>query len=129
MILRRITVTITAACFLGLGLQNTASAGVIGTRDYLTAESRAETRSGQLASLDMALSRTDVQAKLIALGVNPANALTRAASLSDAELAQVTKQMQTLPAGGDGFLAVIGIVFIVLLILELTGVIDIFKKF
>ena len=30
-------------------------------------------------------------------------------------------------AGGDGFLAVIGIVFIVLLILELTGVINIFK--
>jgi uncharacterized membrane protein (Fun14 family) len=31
------------------------------------------------------------------------------------------------PAGGDA-LAVIGIVFLVLLILELTGVIDIFKK-
>ena len=36
--------------------------------------------------------------------------------------------MNTLPAGGDGFLAVLGIVFLVLLILELTGVIDIFKK-
>ena len=36
--------------------------------------------------------------------------------------------MQTLPAGGDGLLAVIGIVFIVLLILELTGVTDIFKR-
>jgi hypothetical protein len=36
--------------------------------------------------------------------------------------------MDTLPAGGDGFIAVIGILFIVLIILEWTGVIDIFKK-
>ena len=54
--------------------------------------------------------------------------MTRAATLSDAELAQVAEQMQTLPAGGDSLFAVIGIVFLVLLILELTGVIDIFKR-
>jgi len=35
--------------------------------------------------------------------------------------------MAGLPAGADA-LAVIGIVFLVLLILELVGVIDIFKK-
>jgi hypothetical protein len=121
---RQTTVAITAACFLALGLQSTASAGVIGTQAYLSAEARA----GHLADLNAALSRADVQAQLIALGVDPANAAVRAASLSDAELAQVAAEMQTLPAGGDGLLAVIGVVFIVLLILELTGVIDIFKK-
>ena len=36
--------------------------------------------------------------------------------------------MQTRPAGGASFFAVIGILFVVLLILELTGVTDIFKK-
>jgi uncharacterized membrane protein (Fun14 family) len=35
--------------------------------------------------------------------------------------------MDQMPAGGDA-LAVIGIVFLVLIILELVGVIDIFKK-
>ena len=35
--------------------------------------------------------------------------------------------MQSLPAGGDGLLAVIGVVFVVLLIFELTGVTT-FKK-
>jgi hypothetical protein len=35
--------------------------------------------------------------------------------------------MDQMPAGGD-LLAVIGIVFVILLILELVGVIDIFKK-
>lgn len=36
-------------------------------------------------------------------------------------------QVDRLPAGGSA-LAVIGVVFVVLLILELVGVIDIFKK-
>ena len=124
MAFRQIIVAITAACFLGLGFQSTASASVIGTQDYLSAEARA----GHLAGINAALSRADVQAELVSLGVNPADAVTRVAALSDAELAQVAKQMQTLPAGGDGLLAVIGIVFIVLLILELTGVTDIFKR-
>jgi len=121
---RRIIVAITASCFLGLGFHATASAGVIGTQDYLSAEARA----GHLADINAALSRADVQAKLVSLGVNPADAVTRVAALSDAELAQMADQIDTLPAGGDGLLAVIGIVFIVLLILELTGVTDIFKK-
>ncbi|MEO7385335.1 MAG: PA2779 family protein [Gammaproteobacteria bacterium] len=122
---RQLTVAITAACFLAMGLQSTASASVIGTAEYLSAESRA----GYLADINAALSRADVQAQLVALGVNPTDAASRAASLSDTELAQVAAEMQTLPAGGDGVLVVIGIVFIVLLILELTGVINIFSKF
>ncbi len=124
MAFRQLVVAITAACFLGLGLQSTASAGVIGTQDYLAAEARA----GHLAEINAAVSRADVQAQLVALGVDPAHAMTRAAALSDAELARVAEQMQTLPAGGDSLFAVIGIVFLVLLILELTGVIDIFKR-
>ncbi|MCL4791188.1 MAG: PA2779 family protein, partial [Gammaproteobacteria bacterium] len=50
------------------------------------------------------------------------------ASLTDSERADVSPRMESLPAGGDGFIAVIGIVFLVLMILEFTGVIDIFKK-
>jgi len=124
MAFRQTVVAITVACFLGLGFQSTASAGVIGTQDYLSAE----TRAAHLATVNAALSRADVQAELVSLGVDPADAVARVAALSDIELAQVSQQMQTLPAGGDSLLAVIGIVFIVLLILELTGVTDIFKR-
>ncbi|MEO8445771.1 MAG: PA2779 family protein [Gammaproteobacteria bacterium] len=122
--LRQITVALTATCFLSLGLHTTASAGIIGTDAYLSAEARA----GHLADINTALSRVDVQAQLVALGVDPANAAARAAALSDSELSRVAAEMNTLPAGGDGLLAVLGVVLIVLLILELTGVIDIFKK-
>jgi hypothetical protein len=121
---RQLIVSITAACFLALGVQSTASATVIGTSEFLSAEARA----GHLAEVNAALNRADVQASLVALGVAPAQAAARAAALSDAELAQVAAEVRTLPAGGDSLLAVIGILFVVLLILELTGVTDIFKK-
>ena len=48
-------------------------------------------------------------------------------ALSEAEVATLAGQIGEAPAGGDA-LAVIGIVFVVLVILELVGVIDIFKK-
>ena len=123
--LRQAVVAVTASCFLSLGLQaTTASAGVIGTQEYLSATDRA----GQIASIQAQLSRADVRAQLENLGVNPADAATRVASLSDQELVAVADRMDSLPAGGDGILVVIGIVFVVLFILELTGVIDIFKR-
>jgi len=56
-----------------------------------------------------------------------AAAQARVAALSDAELAQLEGRLQQLPAGG-GALGVIGAVFLVLIILEITGVIDVFKK-
>lgn len=123
--LRRTLVAITASCFLSLGLQTTtASAGVIGTAEYLSATDRA----GQVASVQATLSRADVRAQLEKYGVDPADAVARVASLTDSELADVSARMDSLPAGGDGVIAVIGILFIVLIILEWTGVIDIFKK-
>jgi hypothetical protein len=125
MTLRRTLVAITASCFLSLGLQaTTAYAGVIGTAEYLSATDRA----GQVASVQAALSRADVRAQLERYGVDPAAAAARVASLTDSELADVSARVDSLPAGGDGAFAVIGILFIVLLILEWTGVIDIFKK-
>jgi len=53
-------------------------------------------------------------------------AQARVASLSDLELAQLDGQLDSLPAGGS--LALVGAVFVVLMILEFTGVIDIFKR-
>ena len=123
--LRRTIVAITASSFLSLGLQaTTASAGVIGTQEYLSAADRA----GQIASVQASFARADVRAALEKFGVNPADASVRVASLTDQELADVSRNLDTLPAGGDGVVVVLGIVFIVLLILEWTGVIDIFKR-
>jgi hypothetical protein len=75
------------------------------------------------------LERGDVRAQLESLGVNPADAKARIASLSDAEAAQLAAQIDSLPAGADAvgtLVWAIVVVFIVLLITDLLGVTKVF---
>ena len=102
---------------------NTATAGVISTQQALSAELRAAAETQVRGSL----ARDDVRQAMQRLGVDPADADLRVASLSDAELLQMQGQLDRLPAGGDA-LAVIGVVFLVLLILELVGVTNVFNR-
>jgi len=88
----------------------------------------ATTRTQDLATVNAALAREEVRVQFEALGVEPAQIESRIAALTDAELRTLAGQMADMPAGADA-LAVIGIVFLVLLILEAVGVIDVFKKF
>jgi len=100
-----------------------ATAGVISTQQALSAEMRASTESDVRASL----ARDDVRQAMQQLGVDPDQADTRIAALSDAELLRMQGELDRLPAGGDA-LAVIGVVFLVLLILELVGVTNVFNR-
>jgi hypothetical protein len=111
-----------AAVFSG-SIQSAAHAGVIGTQQYLSAVDR----DGALARVDAVLAREEVRGQLEHYGVDAAAAQERVAALSDQELQTLADDLDRLPAGGN-LLGVVGIVFIVLLILELVGVIDIFKK-
>lgn len=121
--IRRSCVALLSLSVIALGLQQPALAGVVGTADAVAA-----TRSnGARATVDATLARADVRAGLAAMGVDPAELDGRLAALSDEEIASLAGQIESTPAGGDA-LAVIGIVFVVLIILELVGVIDIFKK-
>ena len=120
---RRACVALISVSLVSLGMQVPAAASVVGT-----AEAIATTRNdGAHAVVDAALARVDVRAKFAEMGVDAAAIDGRIAALSEEEIATLAGQIEKAPAGGDA-LAVIGIVFIVLIILELTGVIDIFKK-
>lgn len=100
-----------------------AYAGVITTQQALSAEARAATEQ----QIRTALAREDVRKAMQGYGVAAADVDARIASLSDAELLRLQGEVDRLPAGGD-LLAVIGIVFVVLLILELVGVTNIFNR-
>ncbi len=100
-----------------------AHAGVI---DSATVVEVSE-RQAHLDRVTAVLRQEAVQQRLQELGVDPLAAEARVAALSNAELAQMVEDLENAPAGGDA-LGLIGAVFLVLLILELTGVIDIFKK-
>jgi hypothetical protein len=120
---RRFVVALACASFLGIGLQAPAAAAVIGTQEFIA---RAD-RAADLAAVESFLSRAEVRDQLVALGVDPGQAAERVAALSDRELAIMADRLEELPAGGS-LLGVIGAVFVVLIILELVGVIDIFKR-
>jgi uncharacterized membrane protein YtjA (UPF0391 family) len=113
------------AVSLGMsGMISTASATVVGTRTVMLQAERADS----LARVHAALDREAVQQQLVSYGVDVEAAKARIASLSDAELRQLDGRLATLPAGA-GIVEIVGVVFVVLLILELVGVIDIFKAF
>lgn len=101
-----------------------AHAGMIGTEQAVAASTRAE----NMATVQSFMAREDVRAQLESWGVESAQATDRVAQLSDAELQQVAMNIESQPAGG-GALVIIGVVFVVLLILELVGVTNIFTSF
>ena len=120
---RHSLVAVLAVSLFASSVQSAAHAGVISTQEYLTTLDREATR----ARIDAVLAREEVRGKLEQYGVDPAETDARLAAMTDQELEQLATNLENMPAGGS-VLAVVGVVFIVLLILELTGVIDIFKK-
>jgi len=120
---RRSLVLALAASVFTASVQSAAHAGVIATQQYLSAIDRDAAR----ARIDAVLAREEVRKQLEQYGVDPVAANERIAALTDQELEQLATDLENMPAGGS-LLGVVGIVFIVLLILELVGVIDIFKK-
>jgi hypothetical protein len=120
---RRACVALLSVSVVSLGMQAPAAAGVVGTAEAIAARQD----EGARALVDATLARADVRAQLEGMGVDPGAIEGRLDALSEAEIATLAGQIEQAPAGGDA-LAVIGVVFVVLIILELVGVIDIFKK-
>lgn len=100
-----------------------SKAEMISTQSFIESSTADQTRN-ELQSL---LAREDVRQELIILGVDPADAEKRLARLSAEELQQLQGKMEELPAGGS-VLALVGAVFVVLLILEIVGVTNVFSK-
>lgn len=123
-LLQRTLVYVLALSILSLSSPVVVQAQIIGTLEAI--ESQQRTRD--LETVSSALAREEVREQMAALGVDAQQIDTRLAAMTDSELRQLAGEIESLPAGGDA-LAVIGIVFLVLLILEAVGVIDIFKKF
>ena len=109
---------------LNVASPQAAQAALVGT---LQAVEASGTRAQDLVIVNSALAREQVRGQMAAMGVDPLAVDARVARLTDSELRSLADRMEQMPAGGDA-LAVIGVVFVILIILELVGVIDIFKK-
>jgi hypothetical protein len=107
------------------GPYQSATAALIGTESVINTD-RAQNAREYLKSL---LAREDVRNALVSQGIDPREAKNRIDSLTDEEATLVADQLQELPAGGSFFttlLIVALIVFLVLLVTDITGYTDIF---
>jgi hypothetical protein len=119
---RKSSIAILSVAILNLGMANAASAAIVDTASLVTAD-----READLGMVRSRLERADVRVQMEKMGVDATAVDRRIASLNDRELHRLAADMQNAPAGGDA-VWIVGAVFIVLIVLELTGVIDIFKK-
>jgi len=120
-IAKRFIAYVLAISLIGVVTPPMAFAGLVGTQEAIALEQNAR----PLGKIDSVLAEESVRSQLIALGVDPSDAQSRIAALSDSELAELNAKLPDLPAGGS-ILAVVGIVFVVLLILEVVGVTNVF---
>ena len=93
----RLVSRLLVVCMIALPFQ--AHAGLIGTDEVISAAQAAAARD-TVASF---LNRSDVTGQLQLLGLNAKDAKDRVAALTDAEVAKLAGQIESMPAGaGDG---------------------------
>jgi hypothetical protein len=122
---RLLALSLAALMFALTGPIDAARAALVTTEQAIGPAAQVDAR----ARVDAFLARDDVRRQMAVLGVDPAEAARRVASLSDAEVQKIAGQLDRLPAGQSAVAAVIGaalIVFLVLLVTDLLGLTHIF---
>lgn len=95
-----------------------AQAGLVPTSAMTAVEARSRVAD--------ALARADVRGRLESYGVDRAQVQARVDALTDDEVTQLAERLDALPAGGDGIVGAILIVFLVLLITDIVGLTKVF---
>lgn len=110
-------------CMANFMLLQTASASLIPTDQVArsVASANGESPHDRLSEL---MSRSDVVAQLEKLGVNPEDAQTRVAALTDEEAVLFADQIESAPAGG-----IIGAILLVFFVLVITDILGFTKVF
>lgn len=121
---KRLLIFFTSLTFLFTTLIGGVNAAMVGTDAALSPGQRAE----RISDIQGWMAQDRVRAQLTAMGVDPADARERVAGMTSEELRMLDNKIEHLPAGA-GAVEVIGLVFIVLLVLELVGVTQIFSHF
>jgi hypothetical protein len=111
--------------FMLSGPCQSAMAAMIGTEAVVDSERTHNTRE----YLKTFLAREDVKSTLVSQGIDPQEARDRIDSLTEEEARFLADQLDQMPAGGGFFstlLIVVFLVFVILLVTDITGYTDIF---
>lgn len=120
--IRNTIVRFVSLSLLSLGLAQTSGAAMIGTQDAI----QIGARDALISRVQSVLARKDVAEQLVMFGADPLSVQSRVDNMTDAELIALEGNLDRHIAGGDA-VAIVGAVFIVLIVLELMGITDIFK--
>lgn len=116
---------VVAVCLCSATMMQPAVAGVISTETAIELKNR----QIQIDRINNVLAQENVRNMLVGMGVDPVYASARVDALTNEELQTLDQNLVHLPAGGVGFVEVVGIVAIVLIVLELLGVTNFFAEF
>jgi len=107
------------------GLYQSVSAAMIGTESIINVDRGQNPRE----YLNNLLARKEIQAALVAQGIDPQEARDRIDNLSDNEIGKFVHEMDQLPAGGgflETFIVIVFLIFLILLITDISGYTDVF---
>ncbi|MGA8259671.1 MAG: PA2779 family protein [Arenicellales bacterium] len=121
---RRLLVLLTAVSLPFTTVSHAAHASMIPTDKALDTGQRER----YISDIKEWLAKDEVRSRLIAMGVDPTDAGNRVSSMTNDELRTLQQKINELPAG-SGIVTLFGVVFIVLIILELVGVTHVFSHF
>ncbi len=116
---------VVAVCLFSATMMQPAVAGVISTETAIELKNR----QIQIDRINNVLAQENVRNMLVGMGVDPVYASARVDALTNEELQTLDQNLVHLPAGGVGFVEVVGIVAIVLIVLELLHVTNFFAEF
>jgi hypothetical protein len=114
---RRLVATALIVSTASFSLPQPAYAGMLSTGTAIASAER-----DRIASV---LNRADVRAQLESFGVKPSDVKARIAALTDDEATQLSRQIESLPAGGDGGATVLGVLLLVAVILVITDLLGV----
>jgi hypothetical protein len=123
-IVKRFLSAFLATSILFTGSIQAVQAAMISTEQVAESAFTVKSNQDRVKILNM-LSRDDIQSELVARGIDPMEAKSRVAALSDEEANQLATELDKAPAGG--IIGAILFVFFVLLITDILGFTKIFN--
>lgn len=109
------------SCFLSVGIQAPVMADMISTQEILSTAD-VELKRDEIRSIIM---QDEIRDFMTGNGISPADADQRLNNLSDHEVLAMHQQLDDLTTG-QGALGTIALVLIILILLDVTGITDIF---
>ncbi len=123
MIVKRFLGAFLAVSILFTGSIQSLQAAMISTEQLSNSTSTAQSTQDREKIVSM-LSRDDVQSQLVMRGIDPTEAKSRVAALTDDEASSLAAQLDKAPAGG-----IIGAILLVFFVLVLTDILGFTKIF